>query len=461
MKTRNHTDDKLGEILEACLSDIKAGRATREECLSRYKDHARELEPLLRVATSLSTHPKPRPSEKRVFTSRQRILQEFHSKERIPWFSGLRRSFTAPALAFSTVLTFIIMSFFGARVYFSTVTDEPTASAYPNLGPVITQTVPPQSEPTIAFNGIGLPGEQDGPYEIASAPDGTLWFARTDATRVGSVSAEDGKVQDWPLAANEGRAAGITVDKNGRVWFTVSSSQSVIALDPSTNEVSSWRVPPGDGTLGRIEAGEDGHIWFIARDGSRIYALDPKTDNFTAYDVNGAEYIEWADDSLWFSGKGELGRIAPDGQVQVYDAPGDPAALVWDGSALWYAGGSLIGRFDAATDQVVVYPLENKTADRIATDGLKNIWFGSQGGTELGVLQSDSGQISTRSMSAVVQNLYWLAVGTDQVWMSDGDSQFVYSFSLTKSGEVSFSVPINTQDQLVVSIPLAALPAFH
>jgi streptogramin lyase len=133
--------------------------------------------------------------------------------------------------------------------------------------------------------------------------------------------------------------------------------------------------------------------------------------------------------------------------------------MVWDGSSLWYAGGTLIGRFDAASGQMSTYPLESKTADRIATDGLKNIWFGSQGGTELGVLQSDSGQISTRSMAAVVENLYWLAVGTDQVWMSDGDSQFIYAFSLTKSGGLSLSVPANLQaGQSFVSFSLASLP---
>lgn len=458
----NQADKKLDEILERCLSEIKAGRATREECLLRYKDQAHELEPLLRVADSLHKIPQPRPSEKRVLASRQRILQEFHSIDRVPWWLALRRAFAAPALALSAVLTFIMVTFFGARVYFSAANDQPIPSAYPNPSLALTQPIPPESQPTIAFNGIGLPGEVEGPYEIASAPDGTLWFAQTDATRVGSVSAEDGKIQDWPVAASEGRAAGIAVDNDGKVWFTVSSSQSVVALDPETNQISEWRVPPGDGTLGRIEAGTDGRIWFIARDGNRIYSLEPKTDKFVAYEVAGAEYIEWADDSLWFSGEGGLGQITAEGQVQEYDAPGEPAAMVWDGSSLWYAGGTLIGRFDAASEQMSTYPLESKTADRIATDGLKNIWFGSQGGTELGVLQSDSGQISTRSMAAVVENLYWLAVGTDQVWMSDSESKFIYAFSLTPSGELSLSIPLDSQaDHLLASLSLASLPVFH
>lgn len=137
---------------------------------------------------------------------------------------------------------------------------------------------------------------------------------------------------------------------------------------------------------------------------------------------------------------------------------------LWCGTARRFGmpGGTLIGRFDAASEQMSTYPLESKTADRIATDGLKNIWFGSQGGTELGVLQSDSGQISTRSMAAVVENLYWLAVGTDQVWMSDSESKFIYAFSLTPSGELSLSISLDSQaDHLLASLSLASLPVFH
>ncbi len=445
------TDNTLDELLETCLSDIKAGRATREECLSHYKEQADMLEPLLRVSDSLYQVPQPRPSDARMLASRQRLLQEFHasSERRASWPLALRRALTVPSLAFSAVFAFVVMTVFGAGIYFATTNERPTASAYPNPDPTEMQTVPPVTQPTIAFNGIGLPSEVDGPYEIAGAPDGTLWFAQTDATRVGSVDA-DGNIQDWPIASREGRAAGITVDSSGKVWFTVSSSQSIFELDPETNEISSWRAE--DGTLGRIAAGKDGRIWFIARSGSRIYSLNPKTDKFTAFDVEGAEYLEAADDGLWFSGKpGQLGKITAGGQVQVFEAPGEPAAMVWDGESLWYAGGTLIGRFDSASRLIQTYPLENKLADRIATDGQQNIWFGSQGGTELGILQAKSGQISTRSLDSVVQNLYWLAVGTDKVWMSDGDSQFIYAFSVSKSGELNLSNPVSFQTERLMA----------
>jgi streptogramin lyase len=448
---------KMEEILELCLADIKDGRATLDECLSRYAEQARDLEPLLRVAISLRKMSPPQPSEKRVGAGRQRILQEFRTAKPLPWW---RRAFAVPALALSAVLTFVLLAVLGTGVFLVASNDGLLASAYPN--PAQTQ-ISPTSEPTIAFNGIGLPSEVSGPYEIAGAPDGTLWFAQTDATRVGSVNATDGQIQDWSVASNAGRAAGITVDSAGKVWFTVSSSQSVVALDPQSNQISSWRVPPGDGTLGRITAGRDGRIWFIARNGSRIYSLESETDKFTAYEVDGAQYLEWANDTLWFSGQaGKLGKITSEGQVQMLDVPGSPAAMVWDGESLWYAGGTLIGQLNAASDKVNTFALESETADRIATDGLGNIWFGSQGGTQLGVLQSQSGQISMRSLDTVVQNLYWLAVGNDKVWMSDSDSSFIYAFSLSTPGEVSLSSYLGPQaDRFMAALSLPSLAGLH
>lgn len=430
------TDQNLDELLEQCLVDIRSGRVTQEGCLLRHKERMHELAPLLRVAVSLYKLTPPPPSEQRVTISRQRILREFSIVEKNSRRFGWHRVFKAPTLAFSTMLVFVLVMLFGSgsflRAYQNNTPNH--MPGYPNPR----QTRPSShaesfDQPSISFNGIGVSGSKI-PYEMASASDGTLWFAQTDATRVGSVNPNDNKVQDWPVASKQGRAAGIAVDENGRVWFTVSSSQTVVMLDPESNQITSWHVAPADGKLGRIAAGGDGRIWFIAREGERIYSLDPESGDFNAYEVEGAQYVEWADDRLWFSGKaGTLGWITADGQVQSIDAPGEPSAMVWDGKSLWYAGGAVIGQFDVASQKVNSYQIGGMGVNRIATDGLDNIWFGSLGGTELSVLQIESGQIDTRSLDTMVQNLYSLAVGNSRIWMSGSEGEFIYSLSLSDS----------------------------
>ena len=51
--------ESLDSILEQCLSQIAAGKATVSTCLARYPYMAPELEPLLLTAEELWATPKP------------------------------------------------------------------------------------------------------------------------------------------------------------------------------------------------------------------------------------------------------------------------------------------------------------------------------------------------------------------------------------------------------------------
>jgi hypothetical protein len=55
--------DSLDSILEECLLRVRAGKATREDCLARYPQAAGELGPLLVAAERLWAVPKPRLAE--------------------------------------------------------------------------------------------------------------------------------------------------------------------------------------------------------------------------------------------------------------------------------------------------------------------------------------------------------------------------------------------------------------
>lgn len=47
-------NNDLETILDTCLYQIEDGESNIEECVARYPEHARELEPLLRAATQLA-----------------------------------------------------------------------------------------------------------------------------------------------------------------------------------------------------------------------------------------------------------------------------------------------------------------------------------------------------------------------------------------------------------------------
>ncbi|MCL4395761.1 MAG: DUF5667 domain-containing protein [Chloroflexi bacterium] len=62
-------------VLEQCVNDIRAGRATVADCLSRYPDQADELAPLLEMAVALHSLPDVEPSQEFKQATRQRLLR--------------------------------------------------------------------------------------------------------------------------------------------------------------------------------------------------------------------------------------------------------------------------------------------------------------------------------------------------------------------------------------------------
>jgi len=65
--------DKLTEILDDCIEQIEKGSSI-EACLAEYPDMREELEPLLRIALSISSIPKVQPSPEFVTLSKLRLI---------------------------------------------------------------------------------------------------------------------------------------------------------------------------------------------------------------------------------------------------------------------------------------------------------------------------------------------------------------------------------------------------
>ena len=64
----------INMILDRCLEEIHAGRATVADCLAQYPDFEDELEPLLRLALQLGSVPDIEPSTAFRLKTRARLL---------------------------------------------------------------------------------------------------------------------------------------------------------------------------------------------------------------------------------------------------------------------------------------------------------------------------------------------------------------------------------------------------
>jgi len=69
---------KFEDILAECIDDIKAGKASIEDCLGRYPSMRGQLEPLLRVALEIREAPDVRPTPAFKIKARVRLMDQIH-----------------------------------------------------------------------------------------------------------------------------------------------------------------------------------------------------------------------------------------------------------------------------------------------------------------------------------------------------------------------------------------------
>jgi hypothetical protein len=79
---------KFEDILAECIDDIKAGKASVEDCLGRYPSVRGQLEPLLRIALEIREPADVKPSPSFKMKTRVRLMDQIHGRQagtRWPW----------------------------------------------------------------------------------------------------------------------------------------------------------------------------------------------------------------------------------------------------------------------------------------------------------------------------------------------------------------------------------------
>ena len=70
---------RIEDILIQCIEEVKSGKTSLADCLNRYPDMRRELEPLLRIALSIKEPPDIRPSDSFRIRARVNLMEHIHS----------------------------------------------------------------------------------------------------------------------------------------------------------------------------------------------------------------------------------------------------------------------------------------------------------------------------------------------------------------------------------------------
>jgi streptogramin lyase len=253
--------------------------------------------------------------------------------------------------------------------------------------------ISPTGVVTEFFQGIE-PGA--APLGIVGGPDGNVWFTEYARDRIGRIS-PSGEVQELSIGISVGSGpAHITVGPDHSLWFTEAIANKIgrITTDGTVTEYSVGLSPASEPW--GITAGPDGNVWFTERSGSRIGRITPfgVITEFTQNVSPGGQPTDIAagpDGNLWFTAPGanSIGVISPKGVATAFtnniSAMAEPTGIAPgpDGNLYFTERkGSRIGKVTPA-GAITEHSggiTANSHPNGIATGPDGNVWFAEEAG---------------------------------------------------------------------------------
>ena len=234
------------------------------------------------------------------------------------------------------------------------------------------------------------------PHGVIAGPDGAAWITESGQNAIARFDPQSKVVKLFPLPKGFEKASlnTATFDKNGMLWFT---GQAGIygRVDPASGKVDAWKAPKGYGPYG-IATTPAGDVWYASLAGDHIARIDTETGGATVIDPPkpgvGPRRI-WSDSKgiLWVSfwHSGEIARFDPEAKSwKVYALPksksGCYSVYVDEKDKVWVTDfvANAIMRFDPATEKFETFPSNKKAASVRQMLGRPGEAWGAESGTD-------------------------------------------------------------------------------
>ena len=251
--------------------------------------------------------------------------------------------------------------------------------------------------PSGAVTEYELPTPNARPFDIAAGTDGNLWFTEMVGNKIGKITPA-GVITEFELPSAGAGPHGIVVALDGSVWFTEINATRIGRLTPATGAIDEYELPTPASTY-RIAADADGNLWFTENGRNKLGKITPATGAIVEYELptpfaGPAGITAGSDGNIWFTevNANKIGRITPaTGAIEEYELPTAGAipleiAAGPDGN-LWFTenAANRIGRITpsgAVTEFVV--PTAGAGPSGIAADGDGNLWFTENVANQIG-----------------------------------------------------------------------------
>ena len=125
-----------------------------------------------------------------------------------------------------------------------------------------------------------------GPYGIATAPNGTVYFASLAGSYLGRIDGDDGRVTELDPPTPNAGVRRVWPDSAGRLWIAEYTVGQVGRYDPATGQWAEWRLPGENPRAYAVYVDERDKVWLTDTGADTLVRFDPETETFTTVAIS-------------------------------------------------------------------------------------------------------------------------------------------------------------------------------
>lgn len=122
-----------------------------------------------------------------------------------------------------------------------------------------------------------------GPYGIASAPDGSVYYASLAGSHIVRIDVDSGHAIPIEPPTKDQGARRVWSDSKGQIWVSEWNSGNVSRFDPKTNAWRTWKLPGDRPRTYAVYVDEKDIVWLSEWSANAMVRFDPQTETFQSF----------------------------------------------------------------------------------------------------------------------------------------------------------------------------------
>ncbi len=122
-----------------------------------------------------------------------------------------------------------------------------------------------------------------GPYGIAAAPDGQIYYASLAGSHIARIDASSGEATVIEPPTEDQGARRVWPDSHGRIWVSEWNSGNVSRYDAATDSWRTWQLPGQRPRTYAVYVDERDIVWLSDFGANAMVRFDPETEDFEVF----------------------------------------------------------------------------------------------------------------------------------------------------------------------------------